>query len=62
MPRLTPPHVRYRASFLDAVRENVAEGTFIGDALKRELNVYGDTWHEPEGSSAACRGACTRVV
>ncbi|WP_406477839.1 GNAT family N-acetyltransferase [Streptomyces sp. NBC_01615] len=49
MPQLTPPHVRYRASFLDAVRESVAEGVFVGDALERELDVYGDTWHEPEG-------------
>ena len=49
MPQLTSPHVRYHASFLEAVRENVAESEFIGDSLKRELDVYGDTWHEPAG-------------
>ncbi|MFI6486337.1 GNAT family N-acetyltransferase [Streptomyces sp. NPDC050564] len=49
MPQLTSPHVRYRASFLEAVRENVAEGEFFGDTIKRELDVYGDTWHEPDG-------------
>jgi len=49
MPQLTSPHVRFRASFLEAVRENVAEGEFFGNTLRNELEVYGDTWHEPEG-------------
>lgn len=49
MPQLTTPHVRYRASFLEAVRENVAEGEFFGDTITRELDVYGGTWHEPDG-------------
>jgi predicted acetyltransferase len=49
MPKLTTPHVRYRASFLEAVRENVAEGEFFGDTLARELRIYGDDWHEPDG-------------
>jgi predicted acetyltransferase len=49
MPQLTPPHVRYRVSFLEAVRENVAEGEFFGNSLTRELEVHGDSWHEPEG-------------
>ena len=49
MPELTPPHPRFRDSFLEAVLENVAEGEFFGDTLTRELRTYGDSWHEPEG-------------
>ncbi|MFC9845126.1 GNAT family N-acetyltransferase [Streptomyces sp. NPDC060223] len=49
MPQLTTPHVRYRASFVEAVGENVAEGEVMGDSLSSELDVYGDTWHEAAG-------------
>lgn len=49
MPELTTPHVRFRDSFLEAVRENVAEGEFFGDTLARELRTYDDNWREPEG-------------
>jgi predicted acetyltransferase len=49
MPRLVSPDARFRTSFLDAVREDVAEGELHGDMLARELRVYGATWHTPEG-------------
>ncbi|MFG2022537.1 GNAT family N-acetyltransferase [Streptomyces sp. NPDC048825] len=49
MPQLVSPDSRFRVSFLDAVRESVAEDEYFGDTLKRELAVYGDTWHEPDG-------------
>ncbi|MEU5342884.1 MULTISPECIES: GNAT family N-acetyltransferase [unclassified Streptomyces] len=48
-PQLVSPDVRFRIPFLDAVRENVAEGEYFGDTLKRELAVYGDNWPEPDG-------------
>lgn len=49
MPQLISPDPRFRTAFLDAVRENVAEGEYFGDTLKRELAVYGDNWQQPDG-------------
>jgi predicted acetyltransferase len=49
MPQLISPDPRFRVSFLEAVRENVAEDEYFGNTLRRELIVYGDTWHEPDG-------------
>jgi predicted acetyltransferase len=49
MPRLVSPDARFRNSFLDAVREDVAEGGHHSDAFARELRVYGATWHTPQG-------------
>ncbi|NGO48381.1 GNAT family N-acetyltransferase [Streptomyces ureilyticus] len=49
MPQLISPDPRFRVSFLAAVQENLAEGESFGDTLKRELAVYGDSWHEPDG-------------
>ncbi|MEU9960461.1 hypothetical protein [Streptomyces sp. NPDC050982] len=49
MPQLISPDPRFRVSFLEAVRENVAEGEYFGDTLERELAVYGDNWQQPDG-------------
>jgi predicted acetyltransferase len=49
MPQLITPDPRFRTSFLEAVRENIAEDEYFGNTLKRELAVYGDSWHEPDG-------------
>ncbi|WKX09053.1 GNAT family N-acetyltransferase [Streptomyces sp. NL15-2K] len=49
MPRLVAPDARFRTSFLDAVREEVAAGEYFGGTLERELRVYGDDWDTPEG-------------
>ncbi|MEU6352879.1 GNAT family N-acetyltransferase [Streptomyces sp. NPDC047072] len=57
MPRLITPEPRFRTSFLDAVRENLAEGGRVGDILAWELREYGDTWDEPEGFARYVRAA-----
>ncbi|TQK44589.1 putative acetyltransferase [Streptomyces sp. SLBN-118] len=49
MPQLVTPEVRFRVSFVEAMREDVARGEFFGDTLIRELREYGGTWHEPDG-------------
>ncbi|NGO09722.1 GNAT family N-acetyltransferase [Streptomyces sp. HC44] len=49
MPQLIRPDPRFRTSFLAAVQENLAEGEYFGNSLKRELAVYGDSWHEADG-------------
>ncbi|MFS8197132.1 GNAT family N-acetyltransferase [Streptomyces sp. CWNU-52B] len=49
MPHLVRPDEGLRVSFLEAVDENVAEGDLFGDTLKRELDVYGGAWREPDG-------------
>lgn len=57
MPRLVSPEPRFHASFLDAVREDLAEGGRAGEALAWELSEYGDTWHEPDGFARYVRAA-----
>ncbi|WP_030675374.1 GNAT family N-acetyltransferase [Streptomyces cellulosae] len=49
MPRLVAPDARFRVSFLDAVREDVAAGENVSDTLTRELRVYGADWDTPDG-------------
>jgi predicted acetyltransferase len=53
MPRLAPPHPRYRLSFLAAMAEFAAEGRAGGDTmLGRDLAVHGPTWSTEAGFAA----------
>jgi predicted acetyltransferase len=50
MPGLAPPSALLHASFLEAMREFVAEGRGApSDAslLGRDLRAHGETWHDP---------------
>ncbi|MET9517835.1 GNAT family N-acetyltransferase [Streptomyces sp. NPDC002994] len=44
MPQLIAPDVRFRASFLDAMKEFQTADEYAGVTLTRELAVYGDTF------------------
>lgn len=56
MPDLVRPDVRFHASFLDAMRDFIAEGRGGPDdlesALGRQIAVHSATWHDPEGFEA----------
>ncbi|MDI3408571.1 GNAT family N-acetyltransferase [Streptomyces cavernicola] len=48
MAELTVPDVRFRVSFLEAMRE-FADDAFAGRTLARELAEHGDSWHDADG-------------
>lgn len=50
MPELIEPHVRVRASFLEAVEELVADGrAYDGSMIGRWISLYGDRWADEAG-------------
>ncbi|MEU9172827.1 GNAT family N-acetyltransferase [Streptomyces sp. NPDC048420] len=52
MPQLTSPHVRFHASFLDAVREFTEAGLDALVLVGESIAPYERTWREPAGFAA----------